>query len=359
MNSSLVDELDELLKNIDEKKTFMEVCGTHTMEIGKMGLREFLGNKIKLISGPGCPVCVTPSKYIDYIYSLAVNKNIGIITYGDMIRVPGSTPEINLLQARALGAEVKMVYSAMDAIKIAEVNKDKEYVFLAIGFETTMPSTCILLSEIISNNIENLRILSLHKKVEPVIKKLIKSGDVNIDGFLCPGNVAVIIGEEGFKFLEEEKKVGVITGFSANEILQGIITLIKNCHNKEGILLNDYTNFVNKEGNSIAKELFLKYFYEELSLWRGLGLIDNSGFEFRDEYKKYDIKSEYPIDDVVKIINMRNKKYICRCGDILKGKISPKECESFGKVCTPTFPLGPCMVSSEGTCGAYYKYERR
>lgn len=359
MDSSLVAELSNLLSEIKDQKVFMEVCGTHTMEIGKMGLRDFLGDKVRLISGPGCPVCVTPSKYIDYIYSLAVNKDISIISYGDMLRVPGSRPEISLLQARALGADVKIVYSAIDAIEIASANKNKEYLFLAIGFETTMPSTCILLSEIISKNIDNLRILSLHKKVEPVMKKLIRSDDINIDGFLCPGNVAVIIGEKGFEFLKEENELGVIAGFSEDEILMALITLLKNSQNHKGLLINKYTNFVKKEGNKIAIELVSKYFIEETSLWRGIGAIEKSGFELRDKYKKYDIKIQYPLEEVVNLIEKNSNKYICRCGDILKGKINPKECESFGKICTPTFPLGPCMVSSEGTCGAYYKYEGR
>lgn len=361
MNRLLINELNENLKEVKCKKNFMEVCGTHTMVIGKMGLRNYIKDKINLISGPGCPVCVTDVKYIDYIYSLALNKNISIITYGDMLRVPGSNIDISLINAKAKGADVRVVYSAIDSIKIAKENKNKNFVFLAIGFETTMPSTCILIKEIIENNIKNLKILSLHKKIEPVIKKLIHD-DVNIDGFLCPGNVAVILGEDGFKFIEEENQKGVITGFSEDEILIGInelINITNNINNNKGILVNKYKPFVRKEGNTIALEMFNKYFSIEKSLWRGLGIIENSGFGLKDKYKDLEIKNFYDIDETVKLVKNRNIKHICRCGDILKGKITPKDCECFNCICTPAYPLGPCMVSSEGTCGAYYRYERR
>ena len=357
MNKLLVDELKKNLIGIKNKRNFMEVCGTHTMAIGKMGLRNFMKDKVNLISGPGCPVCVTPVKYIDYIYSLAINKNISIITYGDMIRVPGSSPHISLLNAKAEGADVRIIYSSIDSIKIAKENPDKNFVFLAIGFETTMPSTCILVKEIIDNNIKNLKILSLHKKVEPVIRKLIHD-DINIDGFIVPGNVAVILGEDGFKFIEEENQKGVITGFSDDEILEGINEITSNINDK-GILINKYESFVSKEGNTIALNMFNKYFTLKKSLWRGLGSIDNSGFELNDKYKDLEIKNIYDIEETIALIKIKKTKYICRCGDILRGIKTPKDCESFAKVCTPSYPLGPCMVSSEGTCGTYYKYERR
>lgn len=360
MDKLLVDELNKNLLGIKDKLNFMEVCGTHTMAIGRMGLRNFLKDKVNLISGPGCPVCVTPAKYIDYIYSLAVNKIISIITYGDMIRVPGSNQNISLLNAKAQGADVRIVYSSIDAIKIARENNDKNFVFLAIGFETTMPSTCILIKEIIEKDIKNLKILSLHKKVEPVIRKLIHE-DINIDGFIVPGNVVVILGEDGFKFIEEENQIGVITGFSEDEVLKGINELIKlsNNNNNKGILINKYESFVSKEGNTIALKMFNEYFTLKKSLWRGLGSIDNSGFELKDKYKDLEIKNIYDVDETISLIKIKKANYICRCGEILKGVKTPKDCESFGKVCTPSFPLGPCMVSSEGTCGTYYKYERR
>lgn len=357
MDKELVEELKNELNSIEKPMKFMEVCGTHTMEIGKLSLRAFLGDKVKLISGPGCPVCVTPSVYIDYIYSLALNKKISIITYGDMLRVPGTSPSISLEKARALGGDIRIVYSSIDSIRIAKENKEKNFVFLGIGFETTMPSTCVLLQEIIEEKIDNLYLLSLHKKVEPVMMSLIKDKNLNLDGFLCPGNVGVILGEDGFKFMEEEKQLGVIAGFKDDEILSSILKLIRGVKSKENKLINNYKRFVLKEGNILARELINDCFEEETSLWRGLGNIDKSGFKLRKKYRDRDILERYPLQEELKLIPHNKEKYICKCGEVLKGKISPYECNSFKKICTPAFPIGPCMVSSEGTCAAYYKYE--
>lgn len=358
MNQELIEILKQSINHIQTPRVFMEVCGTHTMAIGKMGLRNLLQDKVKLISGPGCPVCVTPSEYIDYIYHLAINEKVSIITYGDMLRVPGSRPEISLMNAKALGADVKMVYSAMDSINIALENQNRKYLFLAIGFETTIPSTCILLNEIIDKKVSNLKILSLHKKVEPVMKQILQQ-DIELDGFLCPGNVAVIIGEEGFEFIEKYRKVGAIAGFSEDEIIEGLIALLDCTQNKRFELINKYSKFVNKQGNLIAKNLINKYFNLEASKWRGLGYIEESGYKLWENYKNYDIEESYPLHKILQLNDKLSNKHICMCGEILKGKITPKECKSFAKICTPTFPLGPCMVSSEGTCSAYYKYERR
>lgn len=359
MDKKLVEELNNRLNRIDTPINFMEVCGTHTMEISKLGLKEFLKGKVKLISGPGCPVCVTPSMYIDYIYALAVYKGISIITYGDMLRVPGSNPNISLEKARALGGDIRIVYSSIDSIEISKKNKEKKILFVAIGFETTMPSTCILVEEIIRNEIENLYILSLHKKVEPVMKKILEDEELKLDGFLCPGNVAVIIGEDGFDFIKEEGQIGVIAGFKDDEIISSLIKLIDLARGSEVKVINNYKSFVSKEGNLIAKKKIQKYFDVEGSIWRGLGNIDNSGYRLRDRYKDIDIKVVYPLKECVGLIKVAEIKYICRCGEILRGKISPNECESFGKVCSPSFPIGPCMVSAEGTCSAYYKYQGR
>lgn len=355
MNKKLILELKEELDKIESTMTFMEVCGTHTMEIGKMALRNFLGNKVKLISGPGCPVCVTPSLYIDYIYSLALNKNISVITYGDMLRVPGTSPLISLERARALGGDIRVVYSSVDAIEIAKEEKDKNFVFLGIGFETTIPSTCVLLEEIMNKDIRNLFILSMHKRVEPVMEKLMEDKELKLDGFLCPGNVAVILGERDFEFIKEYGQLGVIAGFKEDEIIEAIIQLIKNKGSKK--IINCYKSFVSREGNIVAKELINKYFEESQSLWRGLGNIDRSGLVLRDDYKEKDILNKFPLNEELKLITRNKEKYVCRCGEVLKGKILPCECSSFKRVCTPAFPIGACMVSSEGTCAAYYKYE--
>lgn len=356
MDKNLINELKEELERIENPMTFMEVCGTHTMAIGKMGLRNFLGNKVRLISGPGCPVCVTPSIYIDYVYSLAVNRKISIVTYGDMLRVPGTSPYITLEKARALGGDIRLVYSSVDAIDIALNEKNKEFLFLGIGFETTIPSTCVLLEDVLRKEINNLNILSLHKRVEPVMKKLMEDKNIKLDGFLCPGNVAVILGEEGFCFLKEYGQLGVISGFREDEIIKSIIELIRN--NGKSELINSYKSFVSKDGNILAKNLINKYFKESQSLWRGIGNIDKSGLVLRDKYKKKDILNRFPLEEELKLIPKNKEKYLCRCGEVLKGKILPCECNSFKRVCTPAFPIGPCMVSSEGTCAAYYKYEK-
>lgn len=355
MEHQLIDILKGELNKLKEQRVYMEVCGTHTMEIGKMGLRQFLGDKVKLISGPGCPVCVTPNVYIDYLYSLAINKNVSIISYGDMLRVPGSNPSISLEKAKALGADVRVVYSSIDSIKVAQNESNKKFVFAGIGFETTMPSTAILIEQIILEKLNNLFILSLHKKVEPVINKLLEDKNLNLDGFLVPGNVAVILGEEGFSFLEN-RKLGVISGFSEEEIITSLIILLRGSEVNSKKLINNYIQMVSKEGNSIAKEYINKYFVESNSVWRGLGEIEGSGYSIRKEYSNLDIEKTYPKEEILPLLKGSKEKYICMCGEILKGYITPKQCPSFGKRCTPSFPIGPCMVSSEGTCAAYYKY---
>lgn len=356
MDNKFLKVLMDEIERIDRPINIMEVCGTHTMEIGKLGLRNLLGDKIRLISGPGCPVCVTPSYYIDYIYYLALDKKISIITYGDMLRVPGTNRDITLEKARARGADINIIYSAMDSIALARKNKDKSYLFVAIGFETTIPSTVILMEEIIKQKLNNLFILSLHKRVEPVMRALIMDKKMKIDGFLCPGNVAVVLGEEGFNFIKELGSVGVISGFTKEQIVTSLIYLLRNINNK-GTLINNYKEFVSREGNPIVKKLINKYFYISQSRWRGLGIIEESGYSIKKEYEALDITRIYPEEEAKLLKNYNKDKNICRCGEILKGTITPKECPAFKKLCTPAYPVGPCMVSSEGTCAAYYKYE--
>lgn len=334
-----------------EKFNIMEVCGTHTMAIGRYGIRN-LYQEVSLISGPGCPVCVTPDAYIDYIYELSLKKNIVIATYGDMIRVPGSKPHISLENAKAQGAKVKMVYSSLDAVKFALENPQYEVVFLGIGFETTTPAAAIAIKEAKNNNIKNFKVLSMHKKVEPVMKALLEEKDLKLDGFLLPGHVAVIIGEAGFKFLEKYNSRGVITGFEKNEIIHGMDNLIKMCSDNEVGVKNQYTKLVRKEGNKTAIDIINEVFTDKDDLWRGLGLIPSSGLSLREEYGDFDITKEYPI-----FYDNYESKNGCKCGDILKGKLNPRECPLFDKVCNPENPVGPCMVSSEGSCAAYFRYK--
>ncbi len=329
----------------------MEVCGSHTEAIGKFGLRSILNHNLNLISGPGCPVCVTHSCYIDYAYYLSLNENIIIATYGDMIRVPGSKPSITLEKAKALGGDIKIVYSSIDALSLAVNNPHRKILFLGIGFETTAPHTAIAIKEAKVNNIKNFYVLSLHKSVEPVMKCLLKDRNLNIQGFLCPGHVAAITGEKGFYFLKDYNCPGVITGFKVENIIVGIWTLLNMIKEKSIGVENAYKSLVSRNGNVLALDALDEVFYKGNDYWRGIGVIDHSGFKIKDEYEKYNIESIYPLK-----IKDFEENSICQCGEVLKGIIKPKECRLFKKVCTPENPIGPCMVSVEGSCAAYYKY---
>lgn len=350
-------DIKECMKKIEKINEFkgnvniMEVCGTHTMAISKFGIRNILSNNINLISGPGCPVCVTPDMYIDYVYELSLNTDFIIATYGDMIRVPGSKPIYNLENAKAKGANVKMVYSSMDALNLCSENPDKKIVFLGIGFETTAPATAIVLKEARKRKLTNFYVLSLHKKVEPVMRALLEDKSLKLDGFLCPGHVAVIIGEQGFKFLEEYNCAASIAGFEMNEVIDGIYDIIKSIENRDYTIKNAYSRLVRKNGNITAAQIISETFDVKDDYWRGIGLIPNSGFKLKKEYEEYDIENLFPIKIPYEI-----KKNGCMCGEVLKGKIKPTECGLFGKVCSPDNPVGPCMVSGEGSCSAYYKY---
>ena len=348
--AEVLKKIDDINKN-QKKINIMEVCGTHTHAIGKFALRQLLNENINLISGPGCPVCVTPDIYIDYIYGLSLKKEIIIATYGDMIRVPGSTPDKTLEKAKALGAIVKIIYSSIDALEIAEKNPDKLVVFLGIGFETTTPATAIAILEAQKRSLGNFYVLSAHKIVEPVMRLLLEDEELNLDGFLIPGHVAAIIGETGFKFMEEYNCTGVVAGFSLEEIVEALHKLVININVKNNKIFNCYENLVKKEGNITAVNLINRVFNKKNDFWRGMGLIENSGYKIRQEYHAFDIENLYPMD-----IETHSKKNGCRCGEVLKGKIKPTQCPLFKGKCTPDYPVGPCMVSSEGTCAAYFRY---
>lgn len=317
----------------------MEVCGTHTMSIAKNGIKSLLPEGVKLLSGPGCPVCVTPASVIDAILELAMKDNVIIATYGDMVRVPGSTPGDNLARRRAMGATVEVVYSPIDAIEIAKNNPDKEVVFLGVGFETTAPGTaaCILTAE--KEKTRNFSVLSMLKTCEPAIKAL--EGD--IDGFLLPGHVATIIGVKGFSYLE---KPGVISGFEAEDIIIALKELLK----LENTVKNEYRRAVTEDGNVLAQKAIEKVFEPVTVEWRGLGFIEDSGLGIRKEYSQYDAEKKFNLKYTA-------KPTACRCGDVITGKIDPQECPLFGDRCVPEDPVGPCMVSSEGACAASYKYQ--
>ena len=353
MNSA---DVQSLLRKINELElgptNLMEVCGTHTMAIAKSGIRQMLPPQIKLLSGPGCPVCVTPSEVIDEILRLSERDDVIITTYGDMIRVPGSTRGDNLARRKARGAKVEIVYSPLDAVKMAQQHPDKEVVFLGVGFETTAPGTAVAVKAAAEADVQNFSVLFMLKQVEPALRALMADPDFNVQGFLCPGHVATIIGEEGFRFLTEECRMpAVIAGFEPEDILVAVYRLL--CQIKENAprLENEYTRAVMPQGNPIAQKIVATYLEPKDDLWRGLGAIPQSGLGLKKEYAAYDAAEKFELT-----FRPAEKKIPCRCGDVIQGKIAPCECPLFGKVCVPEDPVGPCMVSSEGACAAAYKY---
>lgn len=351
-NRDDIKKLVELINHLDiQKINIMEVCGTHTMAIASAGIKQLLPSSIRLISGPGCPVCVTPSERIDDVYNLSKRNNVIIATYGDMIRVPGTKKSISLERSRMEGADVRMVYSSMDALDIAEDNPDKEVVFLGIGFETTTPAAAAAVKEARQRGIKNFSVFSLHKRVEPVMRALLESNEVKVDGFLLPGHVAVITGLKGFEFLREYKVPGVVGGFEPLDILSTVYRLGMLIEKKNFDIENEYTRLVSYEGNAIAQNLISEVFKPCDDIWRGMGIIKMSGLEIRSEYSDFDASKKFNIAFPEKLCVTP-----CRCGDVLKGLIEPEECPLFGGGCVPDSPVGPCMVSTEGSCAAAYKY---
>ena len=331
----------------------MEVCGTHTMAIAKSGIRSMLPEKVKLLSGPGCPVCVTPPQVIDAVLELAMEPEITIATYGDMVRVPGSRPGDSLQRRRALGAKLLVVYSPVDAVEYAKENPDREVVFLGVGFETTAPGTAAAVLTAKEENVRNFSVLSMLKTVEPALRALMKTEDFNVQGFLCPGHVGTIIGERGFAFLPDEYRMpAVIAGFEPEDILLSIYLLLRQIAEGRPRVENQYKRAVSPRGNALAQKMLSRCLEPRADLWRGLGRIENSGLGFQAEFSDYDAEKKFSIQ-----YGEETRPTACRCGDVICGRISPAQCPMFGKRCTPEDPVGPCMVSSEGACAAAYKYQ--
>ena len=330
----------------------MEVCGTHTMSIAKAGIKALLPENVQLLSGPGCPVCVTPPQVIDAILELSMRSEVIITSYGDMLRVPGSKRGDSLLRRRALGAKVEMVYSPLDAIDIAEKNPDKQVVFLGVGFETTAPDTAAAVLSAKERGVENFSVFSMLKTVEPALRALTDMEGFNIDGFICPGHVAVILGEKGFEYLPLELGLpGAIAGFEAEDILLAIYKILKRIKEQKPGIDNCYSRAVSPEGNVLAQETVESCFEPRRDLWRGLGAIEMSGLGLRAELAAFDAEKRFDIS-----YGEVETPTACRCGDVICGRIAPQLCPMFGKVCTPEDPVGPCMVSSEGACAAAVKY---
>jgi hydrogenase expression/formation protein HypD len=359
-NPQIVKELSVILdskialvrEKLGRPPVLMEVCGTHTMAFSKTGIRSIVREKIDLKSGPGCPVCVTDQTDIDVMIELAKCPGVVLTTFGDMMRVPGSYS--NLLEERAKGADVRVVYSPLDALKIAGEFPDHEVVFLGIGFETTVPIVAMIIQEAVKQNLKNFSVFSVHKAAAPVMSVLIKDQTLNIDGFILPGHVSVVIGERGFGFMAEETDIpAVIAGFDPVDLLQGLIMIMEMIFEEKRGVSNQYTRLVKPEGNQIAQQAIRDYFTEATANWRGIGSIPKSGLELKEEYAGFHARRKFSVQ-----VPPTRKATGCLCGEIIKGKATPFQCGLFDKACSPVTPVGPCMVSVEGTCSAYYNYER-
>jgi len=342
-----------LLKEIQAEKinsSLMEVCGTHTMAIARSGLRGLLPSNLNLLSGPGCPVCVTAQGDIDMMIELARRPGLTLATFGDMMRVPGS--DSSLQDERSRGADVRVVYSPLDALTLARENPDREVVFLGIGFETTAPTVAVVLEQAAQEGLDNFSVLSLHKTVPPALEVILSDPDIRVDGLICPGHVSAVIGLEPYeKLVKKYHKPCVITGFDTQDILEGIYMLLMQL--REGLPSAEiqYRRVVKTQGNIVAQETMARVFRPIDARWRGLGVIPDSGLQIAPEYATWDAGWKF---DLPRIEDKPVKG--CACGEILKGRISPYECPLFGKGCTPLKPIGPCMVSQEGACAAFYRY---
>ncbi len=329
---------------------FMEICGTHTVAIFRSGLRPLLPSSLELISGPGCPVCVTASEDIDKAIWFASQPHVLVATFGDLLRVPGS--RASLAQERAHGADVRMVYSAMDAVELAQENPDKEVVFIGIGFETTAPTVAAAVTHAERLGLTNFSVFSVHKVLPPAMEALLSSGELRLDGFLCPGHVTTVIGAKAYEALAARHHMPcVVTGFEPLDILHGLWMLTQQRFSGTARVEIQYRRGVTWEGNVAAQRLMAQVFRPADAVWRGLGRIPLSGLAFRDEWARFDATQKFQVPN----LDTREDPG-CRCGDVLRGILSPPQCPLFRKVCTPQNPKGPCMVSSEGTCGAYFKY---
>ena len=329
----------------------MEVCGSHTMAFARSGIKTRLRDHVRLIAGPGCPVCVTDQKSIDAMIELAQGSNRILCTFGDMMRVPGSRD--SLMKAKTDGKDIRVVYSPLDSVKIAEENRDKEVIFLGIGFETTIPILTLAIREAERKEMKNYSVWMTTKLVEPVMRALLDSGEVKLDGFILPGHVSVVLGKRSFDFLAEDYQVsGVITGFEPIQLLSGIYKMLRILLENKTEVLNDYKYVVKDEGNLPAQTLLKQYLQLYDEDWRGMSTIPQSGLVLKDEYAQFDAKKKFQIS----VGEPRKTK--CRCGEIIRGLVTPEECVLFNKGCTPAHPIGPCMVSTEGTCAAHYQYMR-
>jgi len=351
--TAVLQEIKQLSQEIDRHLKIMEVCGGHTHAIFKYGIEELLPEQIELIHGPGCPVCIMPKGRLDDAIAIAQNPQVIFTTFGDTMRVPGS--HTNLLQAKAKGADIRIVYSPLDSLQIAKENPTQEVVFFGLGFETTAPSTALTILQAAAENITNFSMFCNHVLVIPALRALLDQDDLMLNGFIGPGHVSMVIGTDPYEFISQQyDQPIVISGFAPLDILQSIWMLLKQIKENRCQVENQYSRLVAKTGNPIALKAMNQVFDVcETFAWRGLGEIPASGLKIRTEYAQFDAELKFSFPG----FRVADHK-ACKCGEILKGMLKPWECKVFGTACTPETPIGACMVSSEGACAAYYKYGR-
>lgn len=347
----LLERLTLRLERLGRPLRFMEVCGTHTVSIFRSGLRSLLPPEVVHLSGPGCPVCVTHDREVAAYLDLAGRDRVLIATFGDLMRVPGPGGQ-SLKVAQAQGARVQVVYSPQDALALARECPGDRVVFLGVGFETTAPAVAATVQMAKAMRLKNFYALSLHKLVPPALRALLEDRETAIDAFLLPGHVSTILGLEPYRFVAEEfGRPGVVGGFDPADILQSLLLMTEALLAKEPRIVNQYKHMVSDVGSPKARRIMGEVFATDNALWRGIGEIPGSGLRMRPEYADFDAWAAFGLS-LPEVPEFKG----CRCGDVLKGRISPPDCPLFGKACTPARPVGPCMVSTEGSCAAYYKY---
>lgn len=349
--AEIVSEMRDILAARGRSIRIMEVCGTHTVAIFRAGLRQILPEGVELVSGPGCPVCVTADDYIDAAIAYAGMEDVIITTFGDMMKVPGTRSSLAI--AQAAGADVRIVYSPLDALTVAAENPHKEVVFLAVGFETTAPTEAAAVLAAEAQGLRNFYLLSAQKLVPPVMRTLLDGKETSVDGFLLPGHVAVVTGTEVFDFLAQDYHIpGVVGGFEPLEILRALQMIVRQIGTGAARIENAYETVVRPAGNPVARRAIERVYEPAAVRWRGLGEIPASGLSMREEYAAFDFARVRPLA----IETVGDGRNGCRCGEVLRGVIVPRDCALFGKACVPEHAIGPCMVSVEGTCAAWYKY---
>jgi hydrogenase expression/formation protein HypD len=352
-DKDLVREIVRRIERLQAPATIMEVCGTHTMAAARFGLRSLLPEPVELISGPGCPVCVTDQVDIDAFLALGDEPDVVLTSFGDMLRVPGS--RTSLERRRAQGAAVRVVYSPLDAVTLAAQEPAEHVIFFGVGFETTMPVIALAIRLAAEQHLENFSVLCVHKTMPAALRALLASGEVRVSGLLCPGHVTTIIGAEAYDFIPQEFRLPcAVTGFEPIDMLLGIEAILRQMHAGVARVDNVYTRAVQVHPNPKAQALLAEVFEPCDASWRGLGVIPGSGVKIRQPYARFDARARFP--GVWEHLAPAPASP-CRCGEVLRGVLRPKECPLFHKACTPSQPIGPCMVSSEGACAAAYKYD--